>query len=66
MMSTGRLNTEMALTDGLMTTKPRSLADLCGQLQIIGPNNGPNEGLQACLLTAEEGLVVALILTVLL
>ena len=37
-----------------------------GQGEIVGPNNEPQEGFQSGLAAAEEGLVVALVLVVLL
>ena len=39
---------------------------LCGKLQVIRPHNGSHKGLQACLFAAEQRLIVALILAVLL
>lgn len=39
---------------------------LCGKLHVIRPHNGSNKRLQPSLVTAEEGLVVALVLVVLL
>ena len=42
------------------------MANLSGKLQVIRPHNGSNKRFQSGLITAEEGLVVALILIVLL
>lgn len=42
------------------------MAHLSGKLHVIRPHNGSNERFQSSLVTAEEGLVVALILIVLL
>ena len=42
------------------------MANLCGKLHVIRPHNGSNERLQPSFVTAEEGLVVALVLVVLL
>lgn len=42
------------------------MANLSGKLHVVRPHNGSNERFQSGLVTAEEGLVVALILIVLL
>ena len=52
----------LARVDGI----GRVMANLCGELYVIGPHNGSNKRLQPSPVTAEESLVVALVFIVLL